>query len=373
MLAAMRALTCDIFCRVIDNLGDAAVCWRLAHLLHGEHGFRARLIIDDATPLAQLSGTPLNDLLGGAAPEGVAIHLWQQLPAEATPADLVIEAFACDPPSGYVLKMAVRKPAPAWVNLEYLSAEPWVDTHHALDSPHPKLPLVKRFFFPGFTDKTGGLLREAWIPRRFDQARATASATLAQLGAAPRVGALQISLFSYPAAPVAALLAACTEGPRDIDLWRPSTTNATVRVEQSARLRVIHTPFFTQDRYDLLLAACDLNFVRGEDSFVRAQWAARPLVWHIYPQAEDAHLAKLTAFLSRYLAGLDPVAATAWRSLHGAWNAAAGWGGAMPAAWAQALAHLPAMALRAGAWRQRLLVLPKLTEGLAEYAAGRLK
>ena len=64
-------------------------------------------------------------------------------------------------------------------------------------------------------------------------------------------------------------------------------------------------PFVAQDAYDRLLWACDLNFVRGEDSFVRAQWAARPFVWHIYPQAEDAHLRKLDAFLDRYAAALD--------------------------------------------------------------------
>jgi len=41
--------------------------------------------------------------------------------------------------------------------------------------------------------------------------------------------------------------------------------------------------------------ACDVNFVRGEDSFVRAQFAARPLVWQAYPQDEGAHLNKSAA------------------------------------------------------------------------------
>ena len=46
-----------------------------------------------------------------------------------------------------------------------------------------------------------------------------------------------------------------------------------------------------------MLWACDVNFVRGEDSLVRALWAGKPLVWHIYPQHDDAHDAKLEAFL----------------------------------------------------------------------------
>ncbi len=70
--------------------------------------------------------------------------------------------------------------------------------------------------------------------------------------------------------------------------------------EQGA-LEVQYLPFLPQHKYDDLLASCDLNFVRGEDSFVRAQLAGRPLVWHIYPQAEDAHLTKLQAFLELLL------------------------------------------------------------------------
>jgi uncharacterized repeat protein (TIGR03837 family) len=46
-----------------------------------------------------------------------------------------------------------------------------------------------------------------------------------------------------------------------------------------------------------MLRACDLNFVRGEDSLVRALWAGQPFVWHIYPQDDNAHHAKLQAFL----------------------------------------------------------------------------
>ena len=54
-----------------------------------------------------------------------------------------------------------------------------------------------------------------------------------------------------------------------------------------------------------LLWACDVNFVRGEDSFVRAHWAARPMVWQIYPQDDHAHRVKLDAFLGRYLGDPD--------------------------------------------------------------------
>jgi uncharacterized repeat protein (TIGR03837 family) len=46
-----------------------------------------------------------------------------------------------------------------------------------------------------------------------------------------------------------------------------------------------------------MLWACDLNLVRGEDSLVRALWAGQAFIWHIYPQDDNAHHAKLEAFL----------------------------------------------------------------------------
>jgi len=77
----------------------------------------------------------------------------------------------------------------------------------------------------------------------------------------------------------------------------------------------IHTlPRLSQVEFDHLLWACDLNGVRGEDSLVRALWAGKPLVWHIYPQDDDAHLAKLDAFLDWL--GADATL----RAAHHAWN-----------------------------------------------------
>ncbi|MDB5942884.1 MAG: hypothetical protein JWQ13_2450, partial [Ramlibacter sp.] len=65
------------------------------------------------------------------------------------------------------------------------------------------------------------------------------------------------------------------------------------------------------------LWSCDFNFVRGEDSQVRALWAGRPFAWQIYPQHDDAHHAKLHAFL----AWLDAPASL--RRFHDGWNSIA--------------------------------------------------
>ena len=73
---------------------------------------------------------------------------------------------------------------------------------------------------------------------------------------------------------------------------------------QAGQLAIKLLPMTSQADYDRLLWSCDLNLVRGEDSFVRAQWAARPFLWHIYQQEEEAHLVKLAHFLDYYLEAL---------------------------------------------------------------------
>jgi uncharacterized repeat protein (TIGR03837 family) len=90
-------------------------------------------------------------------------------------------------------------------------------------------------------------------------------------------------------------------------------------------------PFIPQDDYDWLLAHCDFNIVRGEDSFIRAQLVGKPFIWNIYPQDDGAHLTKLKAFLDLYLEGVDPqlqnliTDAMAWQGAQDWWGELAMW------------------------------------------------
>jgi uncharacterized repeat protein (TIGR03837 family) len=157
----------DVFCRVVDNFGDVGVSWRLARQLAREHDKRVRLWLDDLTVLSKLRPEidPAYDI---AMLEGVEVARLREPFVVEEMADVVVETFGCDPPEAYVLEMAQRSPRPRWINLEYLSAEDWVEGSHALPSPNPRLPLVKHYFFPGFTPRTGGLLREADLLARRD-------------------------------------------------------------------------------------------------------------------------------------------------------------------------------------------------------------
>jgi uncharacterized repeat protein (TIGR03837 family) len=325
--------TCDIFCQVIDNFGDIGVCWRLARQLAKEHQFAVRLWVDDLASLRRMC-PDINlhaDLQHYAS---VEVRLWSKPFPDVIPPNVVIEAFGCELPENYLSAMAQAARKPVWINLEYLSAEPWVESCHARPSPHPRLPLTKYFFFPGFTSATGGLLREQDLfARRNETEHLLASFWQGLNLPVPNHNETVVSLFCYDDAPVGNLLSAWerTEMPVRCLLPEGKVLSSTAAyfgqltlapgdTLQRGNLTLHVIPFLRQEDYDQLLWVCDCNFVRGEDSFVRAQWAGKPMVWQIYMQKENAHLVKLDAFLDRYCAGLDDAVAHALRVFHHGWN-----------------------------------------------------
>lgn len=369
-LPSDRAPSLAIFCKVVDNYGDIGICWRLARQLQLEHGVIVTLWVDDLASFKRIC--PQIDVsLDIQQAVGVTVRHWRDqdgsFTAEET-ADIVIEFFACDIPPGYIAAMAQRQPQPAWLNLEGLTAEEWVEGCHKLTSP--RHGMIKHFFFPGFTDKTGGLLREAGLEerrRQFQADPAAMHAFLAQFGVtAQEMAATKVSLFCYPHAPVAELLASWQGAGEPMLCMVPEgvafeavsgfigadAVAGAARTQGALTLRVL--PFVPQDDYDRLLWACDFNFVRGEDSFVRAQWAGKPFIWHIYPQDENLHHVKLRAFLQRYAVDADGVIG----SLAGAseyWNGASAAGQGWSGLWPALRADMPRMTARAGAWQRQML------------------
>ncbi|HEX8009904.1 MAG TPA: elongation factor P maturation arginine rhamnosyltransferase EarP [Casimicrobiaceae bacterium] len=377
----------DIFCTVVDNYGDAGVAWRLARQLASEHSLAVRLFVDGLPALARLAPA-VDATLDAQRVENVEVRKWSGRPAALRPADpgaVVIEAFGCGLPASYLASMAARERAPVWINLEYLSAEDWIEGCHGLASRHPTLPLTRYFFFPGFTPASGGLLREHDLVARRDRFRADAAARESMwrtLGLGrPGPGTLAVSLFCYPDAPLSDLLDAWAEGDAPVVCAVPQgvagdalarwTGRTAPHIDEHlvrGRLTLAGVPFVSQDDYDRLLWACDVNFVRGEDSFVRAQWAARPVVWHVYAQSENAHRLKLDAFLARYCAGLAPELAAAVSAFCRAWNG----DGNIGPAWARLAEERTALTTHAEAWAARLAAQSDLAATLVRFCADRL-
>lgn len=328
--AMNRSQQWDIFCKVIDNHGDAGVCWRLSAEL-ARRGERVRLWIDDASALQWM------------APEGqdgVTVLPWLEplglnlLRLDAAPCDVLIEAFGCEVAPEFIAACADAQRAngrkPIWINLEYLSAESYVERCHTLPSPVHKGPAAGRakwFFYPGFTAATGGLLRETSLPAR--QAAFHRQTWLASHGISGNAELL-VSMFCYEPVALPTLLAGFAQHGMD---GRPVRLLVTAgragkavkalsdkekRFQPNSNghglLSISYLPWLDQNDFDHLLWACDLNFVRGEDSVVRALWAGQPFVWQVYPQDDQAHHAKLQAFLDML------EAPPSLRRFHEVWN-----------------------------------------------------
>ena len=336
----------ELFCTVVDNFGDIGVTWRLAHQLQHEHGYAVRIWIDDLTAFARLEPQ-----IDPAAPiqalQSVEVRTWSaqgdaaRALLDAPLGHIIIEMFACELPAALIHQLSKQASKPRWINLEYLSAEAWVEGSHGLTSIHPATGLAKTFFFPGFTARTGGLFRERNLLMRHQTFDVDAWRAARGL---PLQASL-VSLFCYPNAPVQALIDAWAAAGEGVTLLVPEGI-APQAVSQGP-VTVRRLAFVTQPEYDELLWACDLNFVRGEDSFVRAQFAGKPFVWQAYEQGEGAHFTKLAAFMER-AALPDPVKAL-WR----AWNRQPD---ALPVGVTQdqARAAMPEWRAHALAWRDSL-------------------
>jgi len=333
MSRAPAPLQWDVFCRVIDNFGDIGVCWRLvAQLAH--RGHRVRLWVDDASALAWMApqGCP-----------GVEVRAWGSPPPgpEEPAPDVMVEAFGCDIAPEFIAYIAhpssvggQKHSKPVWINLEYLSAEGYVERNHRLPSPilsGPAAGWTRWFFYPGFTPATGGLLREPGLMARREAL--DRSAWRAQHAAAFGLdggctGQRWVSLFCYEPPALPALLQQCAGQPTRLLVTPGRATAATCAalqqiseekgteglLDKRGQLSIAYLSHCPQAAFDEMLWACDLNLVRGEDSLVRALWAGQAFVWHIYPQHDNAHHGKLHAFLDWLQAP------PSLRQFHATWN-----------------------------------------------------
>ena len=366
----------DIFCRVIDNFGDIGVCWRLARELSLAHGKSVRLWVDDLSVFSCLEPR-IHPTLPSQTLDGIECNLWEEgIPPSFSGAECVIEAFACNLPPVYLAGMAKHPQPPRWINLEYLSAERWVEDCHGLSSPHPQLGLVKTFFFPGFTTRTGGL---PWGKKP----KGAEKTFLLEQGITEYFSGVTTSLFAYETAPVKALLGAWISSPVPVRCLvtdgKAYKVVSDILGEKAFKtplgsLELYPLPFLPQADYDQLLLACDLNLVRGEDSFVRAQWAAKPFLWQIYPQSQKEHLTKLDAFLSRYTTGMSQAAQSSCQTFHTVWNTPenAQSERAMALAWLAWLKTRAEQETHAKSWAAHYAKQPNLAENIVRQTCSPL-
>lgn len=367
-----------IFCRVIDNFGDIGVCWRLARYLR-DRGEMVQLWLDDLTSFAPMEPRLLLDQPLQVIDFIEIIHWKDGEHCAADLGDVVIEAFACGLEDARLAAMSARQTPPLWINLDYLSAETWVEACHLLPSKHPRFALSQIFFFPGFSAKTGGLLQpEAdFSLEQSDFALDEAKKSLTQ-----GKKTLQMSFFTYEPKDLALWLDVWQHGKREIILNIPQgrALNAIKNIQnyqslsidsplKMAQLHLQAQAWRDQIGFDYFLQQCDINFVRGEDSLVRALWAGKPLFWHIYPTDDGAHFVKLQAFCDWLSADWQPDLRQCWQRLLFAFNGKFSLSNQeLSELWAQFLDHLAHYQNYAKTARRKALASGDLAANLIRYA-----
>jgi uncharacterized repeat protein (TIGR03837 family) len=331
----------DIFCKIVDNYGDIGVCWRLSQQLAHEHNLTIRLLIDDMASAKKII-TSLDISKQSQLINGVQVCVWPTLKNTATAdaADVVLETFSCALPDFYLQQMVQQDSI--WINLEYLSAEKWVSDFHAKPSPQATLAITKHYFFPGFKDDTGGLIREREL---ITERNIFTNSKEKQFQFWQKIGiygadnftadTVKISLFCYAQANITGLIESLVATNQCTKLFIPFNSAIATSLEnlvdiKQHNLNEIHRgnltihllPFLSQADYDCLLWACDLNFVRGEDSWIRAIWAEKPFIWQPYIQSDETHILKLKAFLDLYLSAATSEISTLINESQLAWSSA---------------------------------------------------
>ena len=313
-------IVCHLTCKVIDFFGDIGVAWRIAKQLKVDFNIEVYLLVDDLVTTKRL--IPSIDLsLQKQTINGINIchcDFSEDSTSLPPPPDFVFNLFNIDLPHSY--KTLIKRKKSKYIAIEYLSAEPWVDNFHLKPSIDPRSGLIKTYFYPGFTNQTGGLIREKGLFLRreaFNQSRR--KKFIQSLGGDPNL--YSISLFYYPIQKIEVFLDVIDHIKKPAQFFIPQYLFDLLKLKNNYQfIHIIPYPFLNHDDFDNLLWSCDLNFVRGEDSWTRAIWAGKPFIWQPYIQENNIHLIKLKAFLKRYCEACNQDLSEILIKMHDDWS-----------------------------------------------------
>ncbi len=313
-------IVCHLICKVIDFFGDIGVAWRIANQLKVDFSIEVHLLVDDLMTTQRL--VPSLDIsLKKQTIDGICIYhcdFSEDSKSLPSPPAFVFNLFNIDLPHAY--KALIQSGKSKYIAIEYLSAEPWVDNFHLKPSIDPESGLIKTFFYPGFTNQTGGLIREknlllrreAFVQNRRDK-------VIKLFGGNPDF--YSISLFYYPTQKIETFLDVMDIMKKPIQFFIPQYLLDLLKAKKNYQhLHIIPYPFLSHDDFDDLLWSCNLNFVRGEDSWIRALWAGKPFIWQPYVQENNIHLIKLKAFLRSYCEDCEQELSETLIKMHNDWS-----------------------------------------------------
>ena len=311
----MELKTLDIFCKIIDNYGDIGVVYRTAKELQKifpKSKIRAFLNkLDEFKKInSQVLDLPSQNIDGI---EYITFDYLRDNANELLTAQVIIEAFGCQIPEEY-MEIAYDN-SELLINLEYLSAEDWIEDFHLQSSPLGRGKLKKVFFMPGFTEKSGGVIADSnyleRIQRVLENKEFYEKKYLSDIE--DRENKIIGTLFSYEKNFTPLLedlkkldkdVVILAMGEKTQDSLRKILKNFSIEDFRNSlkygKIEIRFLNFLNQEEYEELINIVDFNFVRGEDSFIRAVLTGKPYMWHIYCQEEYAHMDKIEGFLDKY-------------------------------------------------------------------------
>lgn len=311
----MELKTLDIFCEIIDNYGDIGVVYRTAKELQKifpESKIRVFLNrLDEFKKInSQVLDLPSQNIDGI---EYITFDYLRDNANELLTAQVIIEAFGCQIPEEY-MEIAYDN-SELLINLEYLSAEDWIEDFHLQSSPLGRGKLKKVFFMPGFTEKSGGVIADSnyleRIQRVLENKEFYEKKYLSDIE--DRENKIIGTLFSYEKNFTPLLedlkkldkdVVILAMGEKTQDSLRKILKNFSIEDFRNSlkygKIEIRFLNFLNQEEYEELINIVDFNFVRGEDSFIRAVLTGKPYMWHIYCQEEYAHMDKIEGFLDKY-------------------------------------------------------------------------
>ncbi len=317
----MRFQNLDIFCRVIDNFGDIGVVYRFAReFLYSNPTIKIRVFLDDFNTF-----TSLNDTVDPSkciqTIDSITYLKMNSLDhgffENNETAEVIIEAFGCEIPDVYMEKAYYQ--SKLLLNLEYISAEDWVEEYHLQESLLPKGNLKKYFFMPGFTNATGGVIASSSTHTLIENNRFSSLSfinnTLAscKIMIKPDAESMIGTIFTYlrnfrnlfdSISSIRKHFFLLIFGQKSKEGIEHTLRDLGCSCEESnviqyRNIHLIFLPFLAQRSYDLLLYHTDFNIVRGEDSLVRAILAGKPMIWNAYLQDNKYQKVKVEAFCKR--------------------------------------------------------------------------
>lgn len=311
----MELKTLDIFCEIIDNYGDIGVVYRTAKELQKIFPeSKIRVFLNRLDEFKKINSQVID--LPSQNIDGIEYITFDYLRDNANKlltAQVIIEAFGCQIPEEYI-EIAYDN-SELLINLEYLSAEDWIEDFHLQSSPLGRGKLKKVFFMPGFTEKSGGVIADSnyleRIQRVLENKEFYEKKYLSDIE--DRENKIVGTLFSYEKNFTPLLedlkkldkdVVILAMGEKTQDSLRKILKNFSIEDFRNSlkygKIEIKFLNFLNQEEYEELINIVDFNFVRGEDSFIRAVLTGKPYMWHIYCQEEYAHMDKIEGFLDKY-------------------------------------------------------------------------